>query len=146
MVELGITSSLIEADTTVVGSGSGDGLGFGGGGGGAGEGEGLGFLISIETTGGGGGGAGGAGPPPKSQLPWIIPTDSAAKKLKSPREKSRPPDGQPGHYSRNTQDPKLATKNDITCNSGELTYSVRNGSFRSFTIDGYTNFLEAVVT
>ena len=43
----------------------------------------------------------GSDPPPASSLnhhvPYSTPTDSAAKKSKRPREKSRPPYGHPGH-------------------------------------------------
>jgi hypothetical protein len=43
-------------------------------------------------------GAGAAGaPPPKFHEPYRIPTDSEAKKSKSPREKSKPAKGQLGH-------------------------------------------------
>jgi len=38
-------------------------------------------------------------PPPKFHEPCRTPTDSEAKKLKRPREKSKPAKGQPGHKS-----------------------------------------------
>jgi len=36
-------------------------------------------------------------PPPKFHEPCRTPTDSEAKKLKRPRDKSKPAKGQPGH-------------------------------------------------
>jgi len=38
-------------------------------------------------------------PPPKVHEPCNTPADSEAKKSKSPREKSNPAKGQPGHYA-----------------------------------------------
>jgi len=38
-------------------------------------------------------------PPPKVHEPCNTPADSEAKKSKSPREKSNPAKGQPGHYT-----------------------------------------------
>lgn len=66
----------------------------GGGGGGA-------ACVVVVCLGGGGGGGGGGAlppPPPNSHEPVNTPTSSDAKKSKSPREKSRPPKGHPGHY------------------------------------------------
>lgn len=40
---------------------------------------------------------GGDPPPPKAHEPVMMPSDSDAKKLKRPVEKSRPPKGHPGH-------------------------------------------------
>ena len=82
----------------VVGSGGGGGvhvvvgLGLGVGLGGAGGGVGVGL---------GGSGAGAAGPSSLNHhLPLSTPTSSDAKWSNKPREKSRPPWGQPGHYGR----------------------------------------------
>jgi hypothetical protein len=41
---------------------------------------------------------GGDPPPPKVHEPVMMPSDSDAKKLKRPVEKSRPPKGHPGHW------------------------------------------------
>lgn len=49
-----------------------------------------GFLVVV--------GLGGSPPSPSNdQEPWIMPLSSESKNLKRPRDKSRPPYGQPGH-------------------------------------------------
>ena len=53
--------------------------------------------VGAVDFGGGGGGGGGAADPPKFHEPVKTPTDSEAKNVNSPVEKSRPPKGQPGH-------------------------------------------------
>jgi len=66
---------------------------------GLGVGVGEGFQVDVVSGFGFGGGGGGGAPDPKFQVPYIIPSASDAKKLKRPREKSRPPNGHPGHSS-----------------------------------------------
>jgi len=51
--------------------------------------------LGVVTTG---------APPPKVHEPCNTPADSEAKKSKSPREKSNPAKGQPGHYTHDISD------------------------------------------
>lgn len=56
---------------------------------GVGVGVGVGVGAGLDATGA-----------PKIQSPVKTPADSDAKNSKRPREKSRPPGGQPGHYQK----------------------------------------------
>jgi hypothetical protein len=61
----------------------------------------IGFEVVFGRGGGvyAGGGGGAGAPPPNVHEPCNTPADSEAKKSKSPREKSNPAKGQPGHYA-----------------------------------------------